>query len=241
MTLLLGLCRSLTDRQLIPRRVSFAHHRNHEASPMRRFFGTEIEYDGSRDELGFEPSVHALPLVGADPYLGELMQEFLRSGVGAALFQRQPAAHKRREYDCSAAASREGPEPGSGSPTGPERADLRPPSCGGRNNLRRNSRSAPPGNRHLVFGRNGFADFPDRLAPGLPSGQCFHTRVQTLDGQKSAGHASLSHWALVRWSCATPSRTNDTLSNSAGNATVHSRHQCWRPTAFQGVRSEAVE
>ena len=75
MTLLLGLCRSLTDRQLIPRRVSFAHHRNHEASPMRRFFGTEIEYDGSRDELVFEPSVHALPLVGADPYLGELMQE----------------------------------------------------------------------------------------------------------------------------------------------------------------------
>jgi AraC-like DNA-binding protein len=75
MTLLLGLCRSLTGRQLIPRRVSFAHHRDAEASPMRRFVGTEIEYDAGRDELVLDVSAHEFPLVGADPYLGELMRE----------------------------------------------------------------------------------------------------------------------------------------------------------------------
>jgi AraC-like DNA-binding protein len=75
MTLLLGMCRSLTGRQLIPRRVSFAHHRKGEASPMRHFFGTEIEYDGWSDKLAFDASVHELPLVSADAYLSELMQE----------------------------------------------------------------------------------------------------------------------------------------------------------------------
>ena len=40
MTLLLRLCRSLSGHQLIPRRASFTHHRDGDASPMRRFFGT---------------------------------------------------------------------------------------------------------------------------------------------------------------------------------------------------------
>ncbi|WP_262299897.1 AraC family transcriptional regulator [Microvirga sesbaniae] len=75
MTLLLRVCRSLTGRQLIPHRVSFVHHRKVDASPMKPFFNSEIEYGGWNDELAFAASAHDLPLVSADTYLSDLMQE----------------------------------------------------------------------------------------------------------------------------------------------------------------------
>lgn len=70
---LLRLCREITGRKLTPLGVSFAHHRSGNLEKMRRLFGCDIEFDAYGDEMRFDPTVLAIPLVKADPFLNEIM------------------------------------------------------------------------------------------------------------------------------------------------------------------------
>ena len=44
MTALLRLCRRLTDRNLVPLRVTFTDHRNDGATELSRFSGCRVEF-----------------------------------------------------------------------------------------------------------------------------------------------------------------------------------------------------
>ena len=70
---LLRLCRQITGRKLTPLGASFAHHRSGKLDNMRRLFGCDIEFDAHADKMHFDPTILALPLVNADPFLNEIM------------------------------------------------------------------------------------------------------------------------------------------------------------------------
>lgn len=69
----LRLCRQLVGRMLVPLAVSFVHHRSDDVQRVRRLLGCEVEFDAHADELSFDGALMDLPLVGADPFLHELM------------------------------------------------------------------------------------------------------------------------------------------------------------------------
>ena len=65
MTAILRLCRAVTNRSIVPRRVSFGHQRSCDAREMTRYFGCAPEFGASADEVAFDLSVRDLP--HADP------------------------------------------------------------------------------------------------------------------------------------------------------------------------------
>jgi AraC-like DNA-binding protein len=66
-------CRALTGRHIVPQRVRLTHHRHGDYSEFSAFLGCEIEFGASLDEIVFDRSVKDLPVVGADPYLNDLL------------------------------------------------------------------------------------------------------------------------------------------------------------------------
>jgi hypothetical protein len=73
MTALIRVCRELTGRVLTPRRVGFIHHRHDDASELAAFFGCKVDFGAPADRASFEAAARDVPMVGADPYLNELL------------------------------------------------------------------------------------------------------------------------------------------------------------------------
>jgi len=73
LTALIRLCRKLTDRDVEPSRVSFAHRCPGNFSEFAAFIGGDIEFGAAADEVTFAAPVSQLPVVSADPYLNELL------------------------------------------------------------------------------------------------------------------------------------------------------------------------
>ena len=71
----LRLCRRLAGRNLSPRMVRFIHHRAGDLTQIRRPFGCDVVFDADADELVFDASIMALPLVEDDPFLNGLMMK----------------------------------------------------------------------------------------------------------------------------------------------------------------------
>jgi AraC-like DNA-binding protein len=69
----LRLCRQLAGQKLVPSTARFVHHRSGDLRPIRQQLGCDVEFDAYADELIFDGATMALPLVGDDPYLNELM------------------------------------------------------------------------------------------------------------------------------------------------------------------------
>src|SRR6478735_5670152 len=67
------LCRLLTGSNLVPQRVSFAHHRSGDTGAMSRFAGTQVEFGADIDAFVLRADTRERALVNADPYLNELM------------------------------------------------------------------------------------------------------------------------------------------------------------------------
>jgi AraC-like DNA-binding protein len=73
MAALLRLCHHLTERRLIPLRVTFTHHRHDDPSEISAFFGCGVEFGHKSDSLTFAADVKNLPIVSADPYLNDIL------------------------------------------------------------------------------------------------------------------------------------------------------------------------
>jgi AraC-like DNA-binding protein len=73
MTALVRVCRRLTGRELMPRHVEFTHRRNEDASELSAFFGCDVDFGATADQATFDSSFRDLPVVGADPYLNQLL------------------------------------------------------------------------------------------------------------------------------------------------------------------------
>jgi AraC-like DNA-binding protein len=67
------MSRHLTGARLVPSRVRLAHLRTRGQAEMSRFFGCEIEFGASVDEITFAGTLRDLPVLNADPYLNRLL------------------------------------------------------------------------------------------------------------------------------------------------------------------------
>jgi hypothetical protein len=76
MTALMRACRETTMRRLQPTRVTLTHRREQDCSEFNAFMGCVAEFGAECDELALPAAVKELPLVGADPYLNELLTAY---------------------------------------------------------------------------------------------------------------------------------------------------------------------
>ena len=73
MAFLVRLCRQLTGIRLVPTRVRFAHYRGGKHSELTRFFGDNVGFGASVDEVSFASTIKNMPVVTADNYLNKLL------------------------------------------------------------------------------------------------------------------------------------------------------------------------
>lgn len=72
---LLRLCRQCVGQRIVPIGASFIHHRADDIAQIQRRLGCEVQFNAHADELRFDAAVLALPLIGDDRFLNELMVE----------------------------------------------------------------------------------------------------------------------------------------------------------------------
>ena len=80
---LVRICRQLTNRHVRPSRVSLTHRRKDDASELRTFFGSDVTFGAAADEVAFSTSIKQMPVVGADPYLNELLIKYCEQALAA--------------------------------------------------------------------------------------------------------------------------------------------------------------
>jgi len=73
LTLLIRLCRKLTDYRAEPSRVSLVHRRAGNFAEFAAFFHCEIEFGATIDEVVFAAPIGDVPIVSSDPYLNKLL------------------------------------------------------------------------------------------------------------------------------------------------------------------------
>jgi len=73
LTVLIRLCRKLTGRRIEPSHVRIAHRCAGNFSEFAAFFGCDVEYGATVDEVRFAASTSHLPVTSADPYLNRLL------------------------------------------------------------------------------------------------------------------------------------------------------------------------
>ena len=81
MVTLVRTCRQLTNRHLLPSRVSFIHRRSEDTSEFNAFFGSDVTFGAAVDEVAFSTSIRQMPVVGADPYLNELLLKYCQEAL----------------------------------------------------------------------------------------------------------------------------------------------------------------
>jgi hypothetical protein len=142
LTLLVRLSRQLTNRRLLPSRVSFCHRRKGGRSELDTFLGCDVVFGADTDEVAFPETVKEMPVVNADPYLNKLLIKYAeearshREGGGGS-FQGRSG-----ECDCSAPAARIGARSGNCPPPRHESAHACAAAYVGKVNLCRNSGQA---------------------------------------------------------------------------------------------------
>ena len=73
MTGLIRLCRQLTGLHLVPTWARFTHRRSSDCSELAAYFGGNLDFSASVDELTFSGTAKDLRVVSADPFLNELL------------------------------------------------------------------------------------------------------------------------------------------------------------------------
>ena len=92
MVILVRTCRQLANCHLPAVRVSFAHRRGGDISEFTTFFGCDVTFGAAADEVTFSRSVKQLPVVGADPYLNELLIKYCDEALAARATKRNSFA-----------------------------------------------------------------------------------------------------------------------------------------------------
>jgi AraC-like DNA-binding protein len=75
-TAVVRACRQLTNRRLLPSSVRFVHRRKGGCPELDRFLGCDVVFGAEADEVAFPGTVKQMPVVGADPYLNELLIKY---------------------------------------------------------------------------------------------------------------------------------------------------------------------
>jgi AraC-like DNA-binding protein len=80
MTALLRTCRQLTGLRLRPERVRLTHRRPPNTE-FFEFFGDNVEFGATADDIMFSNSIRQSPVVGADPYLNNLLISYCEEAI----------------------------------------------------------------------------------------------------------------------------------------------------------------
>jgi AraC-like DNA-binding protein len=80
-TTVIRVCRTLTGCQLRPTSVHFVHRRSGKSSQLEKFFGCRVEFGVETDEIIFDRNAAQLPLIGADPYLNEILLHYCEQAL----------------------------------------------------------------------------------------------------------------------------------------------------------------
>jgi AraC-like DNA-binding protein len=83
MVTLVRTCRQLTNRHVSASRVSFTHQRRKDIAEFRTFFGSDVAFGAAVDELAFSPAIRQMSVVGADPYLNDLLVQYCEEAISA--------------------------------------------------------------------------------------------------------------------------------------------------------------
>ena len=78
---LVRICRQATDTRLAPRNVRIRHPRDETPAEMRSFFGCDVEFGATSDEIIFPAPVASLPIVGSDNYLNDLLLRYAEQAL----------------------------------------------------------------------------------------------------------------------------------------------------------------
>jgi AraC-like DNA-binding protein len=78
---LVRICRQVTNGRLAPSRLKTKHFRNRTPAEIRAFFGVDIEFGASADEICFPRPIALLPVVGRDEHLNELLRRYAEEAL----------------------------------------------------------------------------------------------------------------------------------------------------------------
>jgi AraC-like DNA-binding protein len=92
MATIVRICRQLSNRHLPAAKVRFNQRRNVEAEEFENFFGSNVIFGASEDQLCFPSSVKELSVVHADSYLNRLLIGYCEQALAARGSQQGPFA-----------------------------------------------------------------------------------------------------------------------------------------------------
>lgn len=78
---LVRLCRQLTNRRLVPRRIRVVHHRKSTPAEFKSLLGCAIEFGSTVDEIMFPGAVNRMPIGSADPYLNDILTRYCEEAI----------------------------------------------------------------------------------------------------------------------------------------------------------------
>lgn len=82
-TILLRLCRELTELDLAPCRIRLTHHRAKIPLEIRKIFGTDVRYDCRVDEVSYARPAALAPVTRADPYLNTHLMKYYEEALAS--------------------------------------------------------------------------------------------------------------------------------------------------------------
>ena len=78
---LIRLCRQLTGIRLVPTSVRFAHRRDGKYPELIEFFGDQLEFGATVDDVSFDPSIKTMPIASTDRYLNKFLIKFCEEAL----------------------------------------------------------------------------------------------------------------------------------------------------------------
>ena len=81
LTGLLRISRQLTGARIFPKLVTVAHFRAGHSRELREYFGGNIQFGATGDEMIFEKRMGRMPVVTADPYLHRLLTAYCEEAL----------------------------------------------------------------------------------------------------------------------------------------------------------------
>ena len=63
--------------------MSYTHRRSNDTAELRTFFGSDVTFGAAADEVIFPTSIKQMAVVGADPYLNEVLIKYCEQAIAA--------------------------------------------------------------------------------------------------------------------------------------------------------------
>ena len=106
-TTVVRVCRKLTGQHVFPMRMRLTHSRRTVSPELTEFFGSDIEFGATADEITFAAPVGLLPVVSADPYLNKLLTTYCEEALSRRPANLDSFRSARRERGGPAVAARQ--------------------------------------------------------------------------------------------------------------------------------------